>query len=72
MEEDGIELPLVEVNGSIDAVNLLTVHGSKGLEFTYVFLQDVIPIIGRRRESRNRGFHFPDTMFMSKPMTMKN
>ena len=28
---------MIEVNGSADAVNLLTVHGSKGLEFTYTF-----------------------------------
>ncbi len=38
MEKEEIPLPMVEINGSAESVNLLTVHGSKGLEFTYVFL----------------------------------
>ena len=37
MEDNSIDLPLIEVSGSTDSVNLLTVHGSKGLEFKYIF-----------------------------------
>ena len=37
MEANGIPVPLVQVSGSDKGVNLLTVHGSKGLEFEYVF-----------------------------------
>ncbi len=37
MKENALTLPLVQVSGSDRAVNLLTAHGSKGLEFEYVF-----------------------------------
>ena len=37
MEKEAIPLPLVQVSGSEKGVNLLTGHGSKGLEFEYVF-----------------------------------
>jgi DNA helicase-2/ATP-dependent DNA helicase PcrA len=37
MKDNGLTLPLVQVSGSDRAVNLLTAHGSKGLEFEYVF-----------------------------------
>ena len=33
MKANSIPLPLIEVAGSEKAVNLLTAHGSKGLEF---------------------------------------
>lgn len=38
MEKEEIRLPLVEVSGSDKGINLMTVHGSKGLEFEYVFV----------------------------------
>ena len=37
MEKEDISLPLVQVSGSDKGINLLTVHGAKGLEFEYVF-----------------------------------
>jgi len=37
MEKEDIKLPLVQVSGSDKGVNLLTAHGSKGLEFEHVF-----------------------------------
>ena len=37
MESEKLALPLIEVSGSEKGVNLLTAHGSKGLEFEYVF-----------------------------------
>ena len=36
MEDEEITLPLVQVSGSEKGVNLLTAHGSKGLEFLYL------------------------------------
>ena len=65
MEDNGIELPLIEVNGSVDSVNLLTVHGSKGLEFTHVFFAGCNSHYWEKKSSRNKGFHFPDTMLQS-------
>ena len=37
LEENNIEIPLVQTSGNEKGVNLLTCHGSKGLEFEYVF-----------------------------------
>ena len=65
MEKEEIELPLVEVNGSADAVNLLTVHGSKGLEFTYIFFAGCNSHNWETKRKPSVTFHFPDTMFGS-------
>jgi DNA helicase-2/ATP-dependent DNA helicase PcrA len=35
--KEDLSLPLIQVSGSDKGVNLLTAHGSKGLEFEYVF-----------------------------------
>jgi len=37
MKANGVIIPLVQIGGSEKGVNLLTAHGSKGLEFEYVF-----------------------------------
>ena len=65
MEDNGIELPLIEVNGSVDSVNLLTVHGSKGLEFTHVFFAGCNSHYWEKKSNRNKGFRFPDTLLQS-------
>jgi DNA helicase-2/ATP-dependent DNA helicase PcrA len=46
-------------------VNLLTVHGSKGLEFTHVFFAGCNSQYWEKKKNNNRGFHFPDTLFDS-------
>ena len=38
LSENDLSLPLVQTTGTETGVNLLTCHGSKGLEFEYVFL----------------------------------
>lgn len=38
MKDEGLTLPLIEISGTDKGVNLLTAHGSKGLEFEYVFI----------------------------------
>ncbi len=38
MEKEGIPMPLIQVNGSERGVNLMTAHGSKGLEYEYIFM----------------------------------
>jgi DNA helicase II / ATP-dependent DNA helicase PcrA len=65
MEENGIDLPLTDINGSIDSVNLLTVHGSKGLEFTHTFFAGCNSHYWEKKGNRNKGFVFPDTMFQA-------
>jgi DNA helicase-2/ATP-dependent DNA helicase PcrA len=37
MKEEDLILPLTEVCGNDKGINLMTAHGSKGLEFEYVF-----------------------------------
>ncbi|HUM65411.1 MAG TPA: ATP-dependent helicase, partial [Chitinophagaceae bacterium] len=37
MEREELALPLQQVSGSDKGINLMTAHGSKGLEFEYVF-----------------------------------
>jgi len=65
MEDNSIDLPLIEVNGSADSVNLLTVHGSKGLEYKYIFFAGCNSHYWEKKSSANKGFHFPDTLLQS-------
>ncbi len=65
MEDNGIDLPLIEVNGSTDSVNLLTVHGSKGLEFRYTFFAGCNSHYWEKKAGASKGFHFPDTLLQS-------
>jgi DNA helicase II / ATP-dependent DNA helicase PcrA len=65
MEDNDIPLPQIEVNGSDDAVNLLTVHGSKGLEFAHTFFAGCNSHSWEKKKKPGPGFHFPDTMTIS-------
>jgi ATP-dependent DNA helicase UvrD/PcrA len=61
MKKNNIRLDLNQVIYSDNGVNFLTAHGSKGLEFEYVFL------IGCDKKTwdskgRNYGFSYPDTL----------
>ena len=65
MEKEGIILPLIQVSGNDKSVNLLTAHGSKGLEFEYVFLAGCNASSWEKKRKPGGGFSFPDTMFSS-------
>jgi DNA helicase II / ATP-dependent DNA helicase PcrA len=65
MEDNSIDLPLIEVNGSTESVNLLTVHGSKGLEFKYTFFAGCNSHYWEKKSGGSKGFHFPDTLLQS-------
>ena len=67
MEKEGLSLPLVQVSGSDKGVNLLTVHGSKGLEFEHVFLAGCNAGNWEKKKKPGGGYAFPDTMFSSLP-----
>jgi DNA helicase-2/ATP-dependent DNA helicase PcrA len=67
MEDEEITLPLVQVNGTDQGVNLLTVHGSKGLEFEYVFLAGSNAAFWEKKRKPGGGYNLPDTMFTSQP-----
>jgi DNA helicase-2/ATP-dependent DNA helicase PcrA len=67
MEKEDLPLPLVQVSGSDTGVNLLTVHGSKGLEFEHVFLAGCNAGSWEKKRKPGGGYALPDTIFSSQP-----
>ncbi|MBL0335797.1 MAG: ATP-dependent helicase [Chitinophagaceae bacterium] len=67
MDKEGISLPLVQVSGNDKGVNLLTAHGSKGLEFEYVFFAGCNAGFWEKKRNPNQGFKLPDTIFSTQP-----
>lgn len=67
MEKEDIKLPLVQVSGSDKGVNLMTAHGSKGLEFEYVLLVGCNSSFWEKKRKPGGGYKLPDTMFTSQP-----
>jgi len=55
------------VTGSDKGINLLTAHGSKGLEYEYVFIAGASANNWEKKRKPGGGFAFPDTMFTSLP-----
>jgi DNA helicase-2/ATP-dependent DNA helicase PcrA len=67
MGKEEITLPLIQISGSDKGVNLLTAHGSKGLEFQCVFLVGCGAGSWEKKRKPNGGYRFPDTIFTSQP-----
>ena len=67
MEKEGIPLSTNQVAGSDKGVNLLTTHGSKGLEFENVFFAGANSSFWEKKRKPGGGYKFPDTMFTSQP-----
>jgi ATP-dependent DNA helicase UvrD/PcrA len=63
MEDNEIAIPLIQVAGNDKGVNLLTAHGSKGLEFEYVFFAGCNASSWEKKRKPGSGYKFPDTMF---------
>lgn len=63
MEKEKITIPVVEVTGNESSVNLLTAHGSKGLEFEYVFLANSISSLWEKKSKARRGFTLPENLY---------
>jgi DNA helicase-2/ATP-dependent DNA helicase PcrA len=61
MKKNNIRLELNQVIFSENGINFLTAHGSKGLEFEYVFLIGCNKKIWDSK-GRNHGFSYPDTL----------
>ncbi|WP_235921104.1 ATP-dependent helicase [Foetidibacter luteolus] len=72
MEKEGIPLPLVQVSGSEKGVNLLTSHGSKGLEFEYVFFAGCNAAYWEKKRKPGGGYKLPDTVFSSAAATAED
>lgn len=66
MQKEGIALPMNKIAGTDKCVNLLTTHGSKGLEFEYVFFAGANATFWEKKRKPGGGYKFPDTLFSSK------
>ena len=67
MEKEEITLPLIQVSGNEKGVNLLTVHGAKGMEFEYVFFAGCNSTFWEKKRKPSGGYKLPDTIFSSQP-----
>ena len=63
MRKEGLTLPLAQVSGNEKGVNLMTAHGSKGLEFDHVFFVGNSSNCWEKKRKPFSGFSFPDTLF---------
>ena len=67
MQKEDLSLPLVQISGTDKGVNLLTGHGSKGLEFEYVFFAGCNASFWEKKRKPGSGYALPDTMFVTQP-----
>ena len=65
MKNEDLILPLTEVCGNDKGVNLMTAHGSKGLEFEHVFFAGCNASIWEKKRKPYNGYRLPDTIFSS-------
>ncbi len=72
MKKEKLPLPLMQFSGNSSGVNLLTAHGSKGLEFEYVFITGMNAHLWEKKKDPNKGYKFPDTLFSSVPSGNKD
>lgn len=64
MESSSIPLDLIQVRGAEQGVQLLTVHGSKGLEFDHVYLAGCQASLWEAQRGSSQQFQFPDNIFL--------
>ncbi len=67
METENLPLPIIQVSGSEKGVNLLTAHGSKGLEFEHVFVTGINAKLWEKKAGPKVSYKLPDTLFSSMP-----
>jgi DNA helicase-2/ATP-dependent DNA helicase PcrA len=65
METEQLALPLTEICGNDKGVNLMTAHGSKGLEFQYIFFAGCNATFWEKKRKPFNSFRLPDTIFSS-------
>jgi DNA helicase-2/ATP-dependent DNA helicase PcrA len=62
MKKENIVLPFVQVSGGEKGVNLLTAHGSKGLEYQYVFVAGCQASTWEKKRKPSSGYSYPDNL----------
>jgi ATP-dependent DNA helicase UvrD/PcrA len=63
LEENNISIPLVQTSGNERGVNLLTCHGSKGLEYEYVFFIGCYSSVWEGKRKFSQGYKLPPNVF---------
>ncbi|MGZ3909206.1 MAG: ATP-dependent helicase [Flavisolibacter sp.] len=63
LEENGLSIPLVQTSGNEKGVNLLTCHGSKGLEYAYVFFIGCYSGVWEGKRKFGSGYKLPPNVF---------
>ena len=62
MQAEGLTLPLYQINGTEKGVNLITCHGSKGLEFTHVYVVGSNKQLWEGKRSRGAAYNIAKYM----------
>ncbi|MFM2358244.1 MAG: hypothetical protein RLY16_237, partial [Bacteroidota bacterium] len=70
MQKEELPIKMNQVAGTDKGVNLLTAHGSKGLEFEYVFFAGANAGFWEKKRKPGGGYKFPDTLFSSQPAAL--
>ncbi len=63
MEKENLPLSLGQITGSDKGVNLMTAHGSKGLEFQHVFVVGCNASYWEKKRKPGGGYTYPDNLF---------
>lgn len=63
MEAGKLPISITQLEGNDQGVSLLTAHGSKGLEFEWVFLAGCNKEFWEGKRKPHRGYSLPDTVF---------
>lgn len=63
MDEQGVGLPLIRTYGAENGVNLLTAHGSKGLEFRHVYILQAVSNLWEKSRGFSQAFRLPPTIW---------
>jgi DNA helicase II / ATP-dependent DNA helicase PcrA len=72
MQNEDLKLPLYQINGTDKGVNLLTCHGSKGLEFTYVFIVGTNAHLWEKKRKKGTPYDIGTVMNLNNIETAQN
>ena len=65
MGDNSLPISITQLEGNDQGVNLLTAHGSKGLEFEWVFLTGCNKESWEGKRKPSRGYALPDNLFLT-------
>jgi DNA helicase II / ATP-dependent DNA helicase PcrA len=72
MQDEGLVLPLYQINGTDKGVNLLTCHGSKGLEYKHVFVVGMNAKIWEKKPGKGTPYDIAKVMNLNDDEDVSN